>query len=251
MPRTKYLLTRSANPSVTVANNAAGCGGIAASAEQPLRLGPRRRARGVQPRAVAEPDDHVPGDRRQDLRRRRLRLGRDARARRRAVSYAAVGHLHGRRRERPHHRRGIVHRHRLAGGSRRVRHRGERAVPYYPAATSRGPSRSRRRARRSTSRRLPDKTFGVDDGDFAVSATASSGLPVSFAAAGPCSVSGVTVHITDVGDCTITASQAGNENYNAAPSVSRRSGRRGSSRASSSRSTTAWSTLPRPAAPFR
>ena len=35
---------------------------------------------------------------------------------------------------------------------------------------------------------LPDKTFGVDDGDFAVSATATSGLPVSFAAAGPCTV---------------------------------------------------------------
>ena len=29
MPRTKYLLTRSANPAVTVANNAAGSGGIA------------------------------------------------------------------------------------------------------------------------------------------------------------------------------------------------------------------------------
>ena len=63
---------------------------------------------------------------------------------------------------------------------------------------------------------IPDKTFGVDDGDFDVSATASSGLPVSFAAAGPCTVTGVTVHITGVGDCTITASQAGNENYNPA-----------------------------------
>ena len=29
MPRTKYLLTRSANPAVTVPNNSAGCGGIA------------------------------------------------------------------------------------------------------------------------------------------------------------------------------------------------------------------------------
>jgi hypothetical protein len=31
----------------------------------------------------------------------------------------------------------------------------------------------------------------------------------------------VTVHITDVGDCTISASQPGDSNYNAAPSVSR------------------------------
>ena len=68
---------------------------------------------------------------------------------------------------------------------------------------------------------LADKTFGVDDGDFDVSATATSGLPVSFAAAGPCTVTGVTVDITGVGDCTITASQAGNVNYEAAPSVSR------------------------------
>ena len=31
----------------------------------------------------------------------------------------------------------------------------------------------------------------------------------------------MTVDITGVGDCTITASQSGNDNYNAAPSVSR------------------------------
>jgi hypothetical protein len=34
-------------------------------------------------------------------------------------------------------------------------------------------------------------------------------------------VSSVAVHITDVGDCTITASQSGDSNYNAAPNVSR------------------------------
>jgi hypothetical protein len=64
---------------------------------------------------------------------------------------------------------------------------------------------------------LADKTFG--DGDFDVSASASSGLAVSFAASGDCSVSGATVHITGAGSCTITASQGGNDDYNAAPDV--------------------------------
>ena len=54
---------------------------------------------------------------------------------------------------------------------------------------------------------LANKTFG--NPDFTVSATASSGLAVSFAAAGSCSVAGSTVHIIAVGTCDITASQAG------------------------------------------
>src|SRR5205085_2639373 len=64
---------------------------------------------------------------------------------------------------------------------------------------------------------LAGKTFG--DPDFAVSATASSGLSLSFAAAGNCSVSSNTVHLNGAGSCTITASQAGDSNYNAATSV--------------------------------
>jgi hypothetical protein len=64
---------------------------------------------------------------------------------------------------------------------------------------------------------LANKTYG--DPDFAVNATASSGLTVSFAAAGNCTVSGSTVHLTSAGSCTITASQAGNANYNAAADV--------------------------------
>jgi hypothetical protein len=64
---------------------------------------------------------------------------------------------------------------------------------------------------------LPDKTFG--DADFNVSATASSGLAVTFAASGTCTVTGSTVHITAAGSCTITASQAGNASYAAAPDV--------------------------------
>ena len=64
---------------------------------------------------------------------------------------------------------------------------------------------------------LPGKT--TSDPPFTVNATASSGLPVSFAASGQCTVSGNTVTITAAGSCTITASQAGDSNYNAAGSV--------------------------------
>ena len=64
---------------------------------------------------------------------------------------------------------------------------------------------------------LPNKTVG--DSDFAVSASASSGLPVSFAATGACSATGATVHLTGAGQCSITASQPGNENVAAAAEV--------------------------------
>jgi hypothetical protein len=66
---------------------------------------------------------------------------------------------------------------------------------------------------------LPDKTFG--DADFDVNATAGSGLPVSLAASGNCTNSGSTIHITGAGSCTVTASQAGDASYNAAPNVQR------------------------------
>ncbi|HEX8686852.1 MAG TPA: MBG domain-containing protein, partial [Pyrinomonadaceae bacterium] len=66
---------------------------------------------------------------------------------------------------------------------------------------------------------LSNRTFG--DADFAVSATAGSGLGVSFTASGPCTVSGATVHLTGAGTCAVTASQAGNGNFNAAPNVER------------------------------
>jgi hypothetical protein len=64
---------------------------------------------------------------------------------------------------------------------------------------------------------LVNKTYG--DADFSVSATASSGLPVSFAASGSCTVSSATVHLTGPGSCTVTASQAGDSTYNAAAAV--------------------------------
>ena len=238
MPRTKYLLTRSANPAVTVANNASGCGGIAtgrttisggaASTRSPRTTSSRRSTRRSRSRRSA-------------ARRSATRTSPRATASSgRTVTYAAVGQLHIDRRHRPHHGSGLVHGHRVAGGPRCVRHRGGRTRSRTTRRpTSRRPSRSRRRTRRSTSRPLADKTFGVDDGDFDVSATATSGLPVSFAAAGPCTITGKTVHITGVGDCTITASQGGNANFNAAPSVSRTFRRVDLRAASSARSTTA------------
>jgi hypothetical protein len=55
---------------------------------------------------------------------------------------------------------------------------------------------------------------------FSISAAASSGLPVSFTASGDCTVLGSTVTITRAGACTITAHQAGNDNYQPAEDVS-------------------------------
>ena len=66
---------------------------------------------------------------------------------------------------------------------------------------------------------LADKSYG--DPDFAVTATASSGLPITFTASGNCTVSGSRAHITGAGSCTITASQPGGAGYPAATSVSR------------------------------
>jgi hypothetical protein len=65
---------------------------------------------------------------------------------------------------------------------------------------------------------------GAHVGDtYAVSATASSGLPVSFSAAGSsagiCTVSGSTVTLVGAGTCTVNANQAGNGSYAPAPQV--------------------------------
>ena len=65
---------------------------------------------------------------------------------------------------------------------------------------------------------LGDKVYGQPA--FSITATASSGLPVSFTATGNCTVLGSTVSITAAGSCTITAHQAGNDNYQAAEDVS-------------------------------
>ena len=62
---------------------------------------------------------------------------------------------------------------------------------------------------------LAGRTYS--DIDFPLSATASSGLPVTFAASGECTVASATVHIVGAGSGTVTAQQAGNASYNPAP----------------------------------
>src|SRR5205085_11593929 len=52
-------------------------------------------------------------------------------------------------------------------------------------------------------------------------ATASSTLAVSFSAAGNCTLNGAQVHLMGGGICTVTASQSGDNNHNAAPDVAR------------------------------
>jgi hypothetical protein len=65
---------------------------------------------------------------------------------------------------------------------------------------------------------LADRQFGDV---FQASATASSGLPVSFTASGVCSVDGNVVQLSGIGNCSITAHQTGNATWLAATSVSR------------------------------
>jgi DNA-binding beta-propeller fold protein YncE len=58
-------------------------------------------------------------------------------------------------------------------------------------------------------------------GSYTVSATASSGLGVSYASAttGVCTVSGTSVSFVGAGTCTVSAAQPGNANYHAAASI--------------------------------
>jgi hypothetical protein len=65
---------------------------------------------------------------------------------------------------------------------------------------------------------LAGKTFGA--ADFTVSASASSELNVGLSiVSGPATITGNTVHITGAGTVTVRASQAGDDNHNAAPDV--------------------------------
>lgn len=66
----------------------------------------------------------------------------------------------------------------------------------------------------------PPGTVTLDRGTITLTATASSGLPVSFSATGACSVSVATVTLNAVGTCTITASQAGGGNFPPANPIS-------------------------------
>ena len=66
---------------------------------------------------------------------------------------------------------------------------------------------------------LPGKVYG--DSPFAITATASSGLTVTFASTTPsvCTVNGNSATIAAAGTCTLVADQPGDGNYNAAPQV--------------------------------
>ena len=66
---------------------------------------------------------------------------------------------------------------------------------------------------------LSDQVYGTRP--YAITATASSDLPVSLTSLAPsvCSVSGIVVTLLSAGTCTIQATQAGNWSYFAAPPV--------------------------------
>ena len=68
---------------------------------------------------------------------------------------------------------------------------------------------------------LPTQRFGI--APFPVTATASSGLTVSFASTtlGVCQVSGATISLVALGICTVRATQPGNASYAAASAVNR------------------------------
>jgi hypothetical protein len=67
---------------------------------------------------------------------------------------------------------------------------------------------------------IPTKTYG--DSSFSLTATASSSLPVTYTSSNTnvATINGSTVTVVGVGSVVITASQAGNSNYNSAVSVS-------------------------------
>jgi hypothetical protein len=66
---------------------------------------------------------------------------------------------------------------------------------------------------------LIDRTYG--DQPFAISASASSGLPVTFAVSGNCTLADATISLTAAGTCTVIAQQSGNEAWTFAADVVR------------------------------
>ncbi|NID13811.1 hypothetical protein F7231_26820, partial [Fibrella aestuarina] len=68
---------------------------------------------------------------------------------------------------------------------------------------------------------LSNKNYG--DAPFGISATSSSGLPITFNVvnSSPVTITGNTVTITGVGSVTVRASQSGNATYNSALSIDR------------------------------
>lgn len=66
---------------------------------------------------------------------------------------------------------------------------------------------------------LSDKTYG--NADFSVSASADSGLDITYSTSGNCANAGSNITLTGAGSCTVTAAQAGDDDYYAATNVSR------------------------------
>jgi hypothetical protein len=64
---------------------------------------------------------------------------------------------------------------------------------------------------------LASKQYG--NPPFVISATSSSGLPVTFSASGACSVTSSTVTIKTAGTCVVTANQIGDATFSPAPAV--------------------------------
>jgi hypothetical protein len=59
----------------------------------------------------------------------------------------------------------------------------------------------------------PVTTMHYGEPDVPFTATASSGLPVAVAASGACTFDGSAVHLSGVGECSVTATQAGDATY--------------------------------------
>ena len=94
-------------------------------------------------------------------------------------------------------------------------------VNYLPASADQTISGIAKLTQTITFATLPDRR--VSDPPFALTATASSGLPVAFAiVSGPALLNGATLTLGGTpGDVTVRASQPGNAAYNAAPDVVR------------------------------
>lgn len=93
------------------------------------------------------------------------------------------------------------------------------ADPTYEAATSTASVSVGKALQTISFAPLSGKVLG--NPDFTLSATASSGLPVSFRTDTPlvCAVNGTVVRLVGMGTCRVIAAQAGDANYNAATEV--------------------------------
>lgn len=207
--RTKRLLERTANPvGITVGSNSAGCGGIASVPNNHFGYGRLDvlAAYNAEPSlnqsiAFAQPDAKTYGDADFDV-AATATSGL-------AVALSATGNctIAG------------VTVHITGAGSCSITAAQAGDLDHYPAESVTRTVAIDKAEQTIAFEAIDDLTWGA--ADFDVSPSASSGLPVSLAAAGSCTVSGETIHVVSVNTCTVTASQAGDDNYKAAPSVSR------------------------------